>query len=456
MRPSIFGISFDGLPISGIINAFVDVATIYRDYEYRVFFDLGYDIEPQNSHLGPSPAVPSWVNQVSLLGSQVPIGYSRSTIDRAKALVNRGEGISTHPDFMALAQRLSVPIADFFRRRKVRLIVVENGTLPNNPIFTAALDLAIEMHGQRHQLGPYVLWRDHDLMWASLPYEYGPYPYPGVRKPYPSRYIVHAVLSEWMRVRVLAWAPGSHSEVIPNCFHFRERRPSGIRAAFGIPPDALLIARCTRIIPAKHIERDLRLLELLQRELQRMGDARKIYLFVTAPTQEDAQEFDRLREIQAGLKCRDQVIWGDGLDHGYETGKPRRLRGEPKRFSVPDLLAESDLSSFLTSYDYEGFGNPPAEATAMGIPYISTNYEVYQDIYGKLGAIAPLLPIERNSSASDEIPDFFLQWTLRTLLDPIYRAEIVAKNREVIGRHYSAAALKQRLDALFSVSEVSH
>jgi hypothetical protein len=42
--PSILGISFDGLAISGIVNEFLNVAAVLRGDRFRVLFDLGYDI----------------------------------------------------------------------------------------------------------------------------------------------------------------------------------------------------------------------------------------------------------------------------------------------------------------------------------------------------------------------------------------------------------------------------
>ena len=124
---------------------------------------------------------------------------------------------------------------------------------------------------------------------------------------------------------------------------------------------------------------------------------------------------------------------------------------QAERFSIRDLLAESDLSSFLTSYDYEGFGNPPGEAMAMGVPYISTTYELYQEVYGSRGAVAPLLPIDRASSPADPIPESFVLWTLRALTDGEYGAEVVRRNLEVCRRFFSMDALERQLREIFTL-----
>jgi glycosyltransferase involved in cell wall biosynthesis len=335
-----------------------------------------------------------------------------------------------------------------FKQENVRLIVVENGTLPDNPLFTEAVYLAVQEYGAHAGLEKYVLWRDHDLMWSAEPHLYGQYPYPGVRKPSASPYIHYAVASEWMRLRIHAWAPSVEYHVIPNRF-FRPstRKISGrLRSAYGIPEDAYLIARCTRVVPQKCIERDLRLIDELQKRLTPSGHGRKVFLFVTGPIKEDLQEFERLAAIERRLSIAGQVVWGNGL-----LPFNQELIGELNCdcFSVYDLLNEADLSSFLTCYDYEGFGNPPGESMAMGVPFIATTYELYQEVYGSKGAIAPLLPINRSSTASDPIPEFFIEWTLKTLTDPEYRAQIRQRNLEVCDRFYSLAALEQQIDNLF-------
>ncbi|HET8796698.1 MAG TPA: glycosyltransferase, partial [Thermoanaerobaculia bacterium] len=99
--------------------------------------------------------------------------------------------------------------------------------------------------------------------------------------------------------------------------------------------------------------------------------------------------------------------------------------------------------------DYEGFGNPPGEAMAMGVPFIATTYELYHEVYGSKGAIAPLWPIGRDSSPSDPIPESFITWTIRTLKDRGYREQIVTRNLEICRRFFSLDALGRQLREIF-------
>jgi glycosyltransferase involved in cell wall biosynthesis len=442
--PSILGISFDGLAISGIVNEFLNVAAFFRTRGLRVLLDLGYDITVgRTKDLGYS-FLPPWVEPVRSIGYNRPKTYDVDLIEEAISLVRNGTTIAAAKVYDDVCYQLAALLVRTFQQENVRVLVVENGTLPDNPLFTEALYLAIAEYGVKQNLGKYVLWRDHDLMWSAEPHLYGSYPYLGVRKPQDSQYVHYAVSTAWMRARMLAWAPSGKFDIIPNRFFSpglqRESHPS-IRAAYGIPQDAYLVARCTRVVPQKCIERDLRFLDVLQARLAASGDKRRIFLFVTGPTQEDVLEFERLKSLESTLSIAGQVIWADGMlpfspfmiDSNIPAG----------RFSVGDLLHEANLSSFLTSYDYEGFGNPPGESMAMGVPFIATTYELYHEVYGSKGAIAPLLPIKRYSLPSEPISDAFIVWTLRVLTDAEYRAQIVARNLEVCQRFYSLAALDQ-------------
>lgn len=447
--PTVLGISFDGLVISGIVNEFLNVAAVLRSRGFRVLFDFGYDITLGRTGSPGGNLHLSWVEIVRSIGRTLPPGYCSALVEKAFDCVNGGTSIASARVYDGICGQLAGLLIETFIRENVRLLVVENGTLPDNPLFTEAVVLAIAGYGAQRRLGKYVLWRDHDLMWSAEPHLYGAYPYPGVRKPDASEHINYAVATDWMRKRMQAWAPSATYHVLPNRF-FTTRLVTprhSFRAAYGIPQNAYLIARCTRVIPQKTVDRDLRLVNQLQLRLAASGDQRKVFLFVTGPTGEDRAEYARLRALESSLSIAGQVIWGDGLlpfnPHMVDQGE------QPRGFSIADLLAEAELSSFLTSYDYEGFGNPPGEAMATGVPFISTTYELYHEVYGSKGAVAPLWPIDRTSSPADPIPDPFVTWTLRALTDLQYREQIIKRNLEVCKRFFSLSALDQQVIEIF-------
>jgi glycosyltransferase involved in cell wall biosynthesis len=447
MASSVLGISFDGLAISGIVSEFLNLAEVLRADGCRVLFDLGFDIKLVPPPESTRSFFPHWIELTRAAGDSLPERYSDDLVQDAFDRVVNGTSVAEAGIYDDVCSGLASGLVATFEKQNIRFLDVENGTLPDNPLFTEALYLAIAEYGARQKLGKYVLWRDFDLMWSAEPHLYGSYPYPGVRKPAVSPHIHYAVVTDWMRRRMEAWAPGPQYHVIPDRFFTSAdavRGSRSLRAAYGIPEDAYLVARCTRIIPQKSIERDLRVLDALQRRLAAGGNRRPVFLFVAGLTREEPEEFEHLRALEQTLSIAGQIVWANGL---------LPFKADPNlhddRFSIRDLLAESNLSSFLTTYDYEGFGNPPGEAMAMGVPFMATTYELYQEVYGGRGAVGPLLSIDRTSTPTDPIPEDFLAWVLRVLTNGEYRKEVVERNLEVCRRYFSLDALERQIREIF-------
>jgi glycosyltransferase involved in cell wall biosynthesis len=447
-RGTLLGISFDGLPVSGIVNEFLNVASVFRDNGYKILLDLGFQINfREASEFGDQP-LPRWVEPTASLGDQLPPSYDRAALNRAVATVRCGTPVAADPDYLEVVHHLAQLFTETFKRKGVDLLVVENGTLPDNPLVTEALHMAIEEYGAERKLERYVLWRDHDLMWSAEPHLYGNYPYPGVHKPRTSRYIQFTVTTRWMEKRMKAWAAEPDYAIMPNRV-FGATAPDllvkrkSVREMYRIPGSAVLVARSTRVVPQKSIARDLYLLAKLREPLTARGLPEPV-LFIAGPVGEDPGEYEALRRLARDLSLENQIHWGDGL---LPLNPPPG--GETEKLSVGDLLAESQLSSFLTTYDYEGFGSPPGEAMAAGVPFMATTYELYDEVYGSKGALGPLLRIDGDSSPDDPIPEYFVSWVLKTLLDEDYRRQIISVNRSVCQRYYSLAGLKRQLQKLF-------
>ena len=95
-----------------------------------------------------------------------------------------------------------------------------------------------------------------------------------------------------------------------------------------------------------------------------------------------------------------------------------RQRQQQARFMACDL-AQADLASFLTSYDYDSYGNPIGEAIAARVPYISSRYQLYDTVYGSKGFRAPILQID-----TDDLPTpRFVDEVAELLLDEGRRGE---------------------------------
>ena len=437
----LWGVSFDAVPLSGVIVEFLKVAEAFRDHGYRIHLDLGYEIKAdKNSFFRPygseAAALPDWVRLDRVAGSAGLPGYDAAFVRDVLAAVARGR---LPPELSARVDRLSAALADrivrTWERRGVSFVVVENGTLPENVTYTRALYTAIERYGAAHGLGEYVLWRDHDLMWSSEPGagKYGAYPYPATVRPVRSPHIRYVTLHAEARRRMLEWAPElGDLDVLPNTFSFApavvDERSAGFRARFGVPENAYLIARPSRIIPQKRVDRDIHLLASVNARLADRGE-RPAHLLVAGDPEESPPEYARLVALAESLGVRDRVVFAGTL---APLDVPGTTTTAP---SVRDLLAHADLVTFLTSYDYESYGNPIGEAIASGVPYAATRYQLYDTVYGDKGFRAPIMEI---SAEDDGLPSAgFADRVTGLLLDEAERREIAKYNHELGRLHFA-------------------
>ncbi|MEV6212316.1 glycosyltransferase [Kitasatospora sp. NPDC051914] len=442
----LWGISFDATPVSGVVVEFVKTARLFHGHGHRVHLDLGYDVKAdKNAFLRPygdeAALFPEWVRLDRIDGvGEVP-GYDQAFVAAVlRECVQKGAGESLLPRVEAVAEALSQLIVDKWRRLGVSLVMVENGTLPENIAYTKALYRAIDRYGRQNGLGRFVLWRDHDLMWQSEPgiRKYGDFPYPHTVAPVNSPHIQYLALHEEARRRTLAWAPGlRHIAVLPNAFTAQpavvDDRNAGFRREHGVPEDTMLIARCTRVIPQKRIDRDIHLLAGLVGRVD-------CHLLVAGDTAESPGEQTRLRRLAESLGVRDRVVFSGRLaPHDADVGRP-----SGGGYSVRDLLAHADVVSFLTSYDYESFGNPIGEAIASGVPYLTTRYALYDTVYGDRGFRAPVMEL----TDGDLPTPAFIDAVAEFLLDERLRRETARFNRTLGERHFGSGRAAEVLTAL--------
>jgi GT2 family glycosyltransferase len=454
----LWGTSFDATAVSGVVVEFIKLARIFRKYGCRVHLDLGYDIkEDKNNFFRPygdeAAVLPAWIDLDRVDGVDHVEGYDREFVRQVLRdvvqehdpgrLLSRVGTVST-----ALARR----IIQKWEELDVSFVVVENGTLPENITYTMALYAAIEEYGRAKGLGQYVLWRDHDLMWSSEPgiKKYGEFPFRRTARPVNSPFIRYIVLHGEARRRLLDWAPELRNvSVLHNTFRYApatvDARNADFRCRFGIPADAFLIARYTRVIPQKRIDRDIHLLAAVNAELAVRGIGRPAYLFIAGDMHESPAEYESLARLAASLGVSHRVVFGGGLAPpiGADGPDDADAPDSPSRpFSVRDLLAHADLASFLTSCDYESYGNPIGEAIASGVPYITTRYQAYDTVYGDKGFRAPVLEI---SATEDGLPtaEFVTQVT-ELLTDEAQRREVAQFNHE-LGRPCFAPGQAEKL-----------
>ncbi|MDX3188063.1 glycosyltransferase [Streptomyces sp. MN03-5084-2B] len=433
----LWGVSFDATPLSGVVVEFLKTAHRFAARGHRVHLDLGYDIKADKGaffrpYRDEAELLPAWVTLDRVEGVEEVRGYDRGFVERVLTEVVQGGDDTLRPEIDRIAGALADRIVATWERLGVTVVMVENGTLPENLAYTEALYTAIDRYGARHRLGRFVFWRDHDLMWQSEPgiAKYGTFPYPGVPAPRNSPHVHYFALHEQAKARTLDWVPGlANIDVLPNSFAIAPARIDERNAAFrrdhGIPEDVPLLARITRIIPQKRIDRDLHLLALLP-------DA---WLFVAGDVAETPTEHARLAELADDLGVRERVVFGGWLTP-YDTAVPGR-------YSVRDLLAHATVVSFLTSYDYESYGNPVSEAIASGTPYITSGYELYDVVYD--GFRAPVLDIRAR-----DLPDAaFAREVAELITDEGKRAEVVRVNSELGQARFGARVVDDLVDRLY-------
>jgi glycosyltransferase involved in cell wall biosynthesis len=445
----LWGCSFDATAMSGVVVEFLKTASVFRDRGCQIHLDLGYEVR---SGRGPffrpladeAGLLPSWVQIDRVDGlSEVP-GYNADFVAAVLREVVQAGDTRLVPRVETTADAISERIVKTWLNRGVGFVIVENGTLPENITYTRALRQAIEVYGRLQGLGTFVLWRDHDLMWQSEPglRKYGEFPYVHVPPPVDSPFIHYVVQHDQALRRTREWAPWlSNVSVLPNTFTCRpavvDEHNADFRRRHGIPDDAFLIARYTRVVPQKRIDRDLRLLAALDELV-----ARPTCLFVAGDLAEAPDEYARLARLAASLGVAERVVFGGNLAPREPELPPSPDRG----YSVRDLLAHADLACFLTSYDYESFGNPIGEAVASRVPYIATRYELYDAVYGDKGFRAPLLDL-----ANGDLPaEPFVAAVAELVLDPARRDEIAAHNYRLATRHFDPRLVVELVDRVFA------
>ncbi|WP_083338361.1 glycosyltransferase [Ensifer sp. LCM 4579] len=411
MRPGAMFISFDAVAVSGIIVEASKVAKFLARNGIKSYLDLGYDIKIDkgkfNKPYNHEQEIYKDVFELARVDDidSVPY-YNINFIERAHdILISRKTTVSSKEQeeiMLAVSESsldLSHRIVQLWEKLNISYVIVENGTLPENIIYTKALYLAIDAYGKHHSLGNFVIWRDHDLMWNSekTVMKYGPAPYPHAVKPIKSSYITYVTLNNHLKSKLEAWCRHEvEVKVKKNTYDFtRQGNYTNIRENLSVRDDDILIARTTRIIPQKRLDRDIYLVRRLNQMFLQNGIDRKVFLVVAGDPHEDYAFYQELTALAKNLNIGSFVKFVGPLQHEYnQTHKNTK--------TISDLYYSCDLVSFLTSWDYDSYGNPIGEAISFKRCYITTSYEYYWEVYGQYGFEAPVMAI---SEERDGLPD---------------------------------------------------
>ncbi|WP_371221883.1 glycosyl transferase family 2 [Pantoea dispersa] len=434
-RKALF-ISFDAVALSGITVEATKIAVRLREQGITSFLDIGYDIKIDKGNFGRSYSeseINSLKHHFTLVRHdeirQVE-GYNPAFLQYIHdVLINHSQTLDAAAEKILvqqtekMAQAVANALCAKWQALDINYLIIENGTLPDNIIFTRALYLAIAQYGAAKQLGRFVLWRDHDLMWnsESTSSRYGSAPWPHAVRPQPSPHITYVTLNQALASQLAAWCEHQvEIEVMRNTYPFDPSHPrKDLRRQFGLLAQDKVIARTTRIIPAKRLDRDIHLLHALNSELIAQHQPQRVYLMVAGDPLEDSVHYHALKELISRFQLERYVIFFGALNHDF-------MERNPQATTIQDLYHACDVVSFLTAWDYDSYGNPIGEAISHQRCYIATRYEYYHEVYGQYGFEGELMAI---SVSHDGLPDAdFIQRVSALLQDDARRDAIATRN----------------------------
>ncbi|SFL44605.1 glycosyltransferase [Azotobacter beijerinckii] len=435
MHTAAIFISFDAVAVSGITVEASKVAKSLEQHGVKSYLDVGYDIKIDKGNFNKPYDHEKDIYQgiFTLVRiddiDAVPhynvyfIEHSHNVLISQKISASPEEQEELLTAIRESSQELAHRIVQLWEKLNISYVIVENGTLPENIIYTKALYLSIEAYGKRHNLGNFVIWRDHDLMWNSekTVMKYGPEPYPYAIKPVQSDHITYVTLNNHLKNKLEEWC---HHEVEikvkKNTYDFTGQGIyTSIRENLDIRDSDILIARTTRIIPQKRHDRDIYLVQRLNQLFIQNGIYRKVFLVVAGDPHEDHTYYQKLNELSRKLNAEQFIKFIGSLPHEYMPSKEKSI-------TIEDLYYSCDLVSFLTSWDYDSYGNPVGEAISSQRCYITTSYEYYQEVYGQHGFEAPIMSI---SEEQDDLPDdAFINDIYQLLNNKKLMSEIAQRN----------------------------
>lgn len=435
---NIWIISFDGIALSGIITEALKLAAVLKEKDFHILLDIGYDIKTDKGNFGKPYAglhryFPRWVELARTADVHLLHAYNVDFLNYVFHAVNTSGQLKLknpdlHKQIENISDVLSHSICDCWRRKNIDYIVVENGTLPENVIFTKALYKAIDTYGREFKLKKFVIWRDHDMMWSSETaiQKYGAAPYCNTIKPTASPFIRYVTLHDAAALKMRQWAgPDIDLTVLPNTYKFKDCKDAGfVRPFFKIKDTDIILTRSTRLIPQKRIDRDIHLVSHLRQRFSAQN--KEVYLLILGDTEENKACTTELNLLADHLKITKNILFLGGLPFTLD-------KSNNEEFSVETIILASNVVSFLTSYDYDSYGNPIGEAISLSRCYLATRYEYYDTVYGSQGYLAPVMEITKEQ---DGLPDETFINDVYALLNAPERMQAYARFNFLTGQNH--------------------
>lgn len=204
------------------------------------------------------------------------------------------------------------------------------------------------------------------------------------------------------------------------------KKRTNIKSQLNIKSDDILIARTTRVIFQKRLDRDIILVSKLNEMFEESNSKKRVFLVIAGDINEDNQCYQNLISLAEKLKVNSYIKFLGALPH-------EDIKTESDPICIEDLYFSCNLVSFLTSYDYDSYGNPIGEAVSQQRCYITTSYEYYHEVYGQHGFKAPIMEI---SAEQDGLPTKEFIVELYEFLNNSKEMKRVAEENFRLGRRF--------------------
>ncbi|WP_079132240.1 hypothetical protein [Streptomyces nanshensis] len=400
-------VSGDGLPTSGLLTVFRNVLQVGRDLELvelPVATDLGYAWRPDKAEYypvgGARDARSGWMRAAP---RRVRDGLSDAA--RAAELIALRDGVAAYDSLGADARRelaarietLTEPyrvyFAEWLAEHEPDWVFGLNMTLSDAVPATAGLHAAVREHfaGGRRR-GGVVFW-DHDLFGSCAIHD----PQTGARV-YPERpnaltplprddaHTRWIVISDGLADEASSYPTDAVPEVVSNLLPtVPEGRPEARHREFaaqqGLQEGRPVLLDPVRVFRIKGVDVAVRLLAEMREEALRTGEPVP-YLLVFGGLDEDPEYAREVTALCAASGVEDDVRFLDGVP----LTSVREDDGT-WRLDEVDLLRVAAASSGGVVFtpgvtDVETVGLGPGLAAMAGLPCLTTEYDVFEPVYG--------------------------------------------------------------------------
>jgi hypothetical protein len=443
-------VSGDGVPVSGLLTIFKNVADLGMRrglLDGRIAADLGYSWRPDKVGFFPAgnagTGYPPWLS----VTSWHPVRARQDPAAWAQALTRIRQAAAAGEDDAALARAADEIEEEYhghflswMAEHAVDWVIAVNMTLTDAVPVSRALASAAAQRFSGRPGG--VLYWDHDLLGScgvidpSTGRRYYPAtPNPWTPVPAARRHNRWAVVSPALREEAEGYPTALEPLLVPNVLPREPDAQLGERhhsfaGQWGLDLRAPVLLSPVRVFSVKGVEITLAVAARLSRLLQARGEPQP-QLLVFGSLREEPAYARRVVKAAAGLGIGDRVRFLDGVPLASHRGPDGAWR-----LDEVDLLALASATDGAVLFtpsvqDVETIGLGPALAALAGIPCAVTPYKAYDAFYqGALTDVRAHRDKEGVNAAAEELLSLM---TGRARRDPAVLSRLKSNHAALAG-----------------------